>query len=271
MVSGAPIGGLIADTIGWRWAFAGQFPLSLVAWLAVFFVLDVPKTDHAHWTHKVLRIDFLGAFTLASAVFTLLFGLDNGSNEGWSQRITIIPLALTPLLFALFLFIEVKVASVPFAPGHIILDPPLLAVYLANMFGVASQMGVSFFIALFFQAAVGLSATYSGLMFIPSTFFGLTGSLGGGILMRRTGKYYWITVIGYALIVLGIAPSASFSGAVVKSTVGVIAGLCVMALGSGSCMFRLSLPPIYFSLISYESPLINRCTSHNGRGVRKGA
>ncbi|KAI1648451.1 MFS general substrate transporter [Daldinia loculata] len=234
MVSGAPIGGLIADTIGWRWAFAGQFPLSLVAWLAVFFVLDVPKTDHAHWTHKVLRIDFLGAFTLASAVFTLLFGLDNGSNEGWNQRITIIPLALTPLLFALFLFIEVKVASVPFAPGHIILDPPLLAVYLANMFGVASQMGVSFFIALFFQAAVGLSATYSGLMFIPSTFFGLTGSLGGGILMRRTGKYYWITVIGYALIVLGIAPSASFSGAVVKSTVGVIAGLCVMALGSGS-------------------------------------
>ncbi|KAI0121987.1 MFS general substrate transporter [Daldinia grandis] len=234
MASGAPIGGLIADTIGWRWAFAGQFPLSLLAWLAVFFVLDVPKTDHAHWTHKVLRIDFLGAFTLASAVFTLLFGLDNGSNEGWNQRITIIPLALTPLFFALFLFIEIKVAPVPFAPGHVILDPPLLAVYGANMFGVASQMGVSFFIALFFQAAVGLSATTSGLMFIPSTAFGLTGSLGGGIIMRRTGKYYWITVIGYTLIVLGIAPSVSFSGAVVKSTVGVIAGLCVMGLGSGA-------------------------------------
>ncbi|OTB18035.1 hypothetical protein K445DRAFT_73822 [Daldinia sp. EC12] len=234
MASGAPIGGLIADTIGWRWAFAGQFPLSLVAWLAVFFVLDLPKTDHSHWTEKVMRIDFLGAFTLVSAVFTLLFGLDNGSNEGWNQRITIIPLALTPLLFALFLFIEIKVASVPFAPGHVILDPPLLAVYGANMFGVASQMGVSFFIALFFQAAVGLSATSSGLMFVPSTAFGLTGSLGGGIIMRRTGKYYWITVIGYTLMVLGIAPAVSFSGAVVKSTVGVIMGLCIMALGSGS-------------------------------------
>ena len=64
-------------------------------------------------------------------------------------------------------------------------------------------------------AAVGLSATSSGLMFVPSTAFGLTGSLGGGIIMRRTGKYYWITVIGYTLMVLGIAPAVSFSGALV--------------------------------------------------------
>ncbi|OTA91589.1 hypothetical protein M434DRAFT_22346 [Hypoxylon sp. CO27-5] len=249
MSSGAPIGGLIADTIGWRWAFTAQFPLSMVAWLAVYFVLNFPKTDHAHWTTKVLRIDFLGAFVLVSAAFTLLFGLDNGSNEGWDKKITIIPLAVTPVLFALFILIEMKVASHPFAPGHVILDPPLLAAYLANFFGVAGQMGVWFFIALFFQAAMGFSATESGMMFIPSTIFGLAGSLGGGLLMRRTGKYYWLTLLGYALMTLSVAPMVAFTGAIIKSTVGVIVGTSIIAFGGG-----ISITSTLIAIIANAAP-----------------
>ncbi|KAI0386129.1 MFS general substrate transporter, partial [Hypomontagnella monticulosa] len=249
MASGAPIGGLVADSIGWRWAFAGQFPIAIIAWLSVLLVLHLPKADHAHWTAKVLRIDFLGAFVLVSAVFTLLFGLDNGSNEGWKEKITIIPLALTPLLFTLFVFIEMKVASHPFAPGHVILDPPLLTAYGANFFGVAAQMGIIFFLALFFQAAMGLSATSSGLMFMPSTFFGLSGSLGGGLLMRRTGKYYWITLFGYALLIISIAPLVAFTGAIKKSIIGVIVGLCFLSFGSG-----LSITSTLIAIIANTTP-----------------
>lgn len=161
-------------------AFIGQFPIAIAAWLAVFFVLRTPKVDHTHWTEKLARIDFLGAFTLVTAVFLLLFGLDNGANEGWSRTITVVPLALAPILFAGFVFIEMRIASHPFAPGHVIFHRPLLAAYGANFFGVAGQMGVMFFIALFFQAAAGFSAFKSGLMFLPSTLAMLVGSLGGG-------------------------------------------------------------------------------------------
>ena len=66
-----------------------------------------------------------------------------------------------------------------------ILDPPLLAAYCANLFGVAAQMGVYFFVALFLQAAMGLSATGAGLYFLPTTFSGLVGSLGGGWTVPR--------------------------------------------------------------------------------------
>jgi MFS family permease len=81
--AGAPIGGLLADSIGWRWAFIGQFPMCFLASIAVYFVLDLPKTDHSHWLEKLKRIDFLGAFSLVFAVFTLLIGLDRGSNVSW--------------------------------------------------------------------------------------------------------------------------------------------------------------------------------------------
>ncbi len=39
---GAPMGGILADYVGWRWAFMFQAPLCLLAFLAVFFVLNLP-------------------------------------------------------------------------------------------------------------------------------------------------------------------------------------------------------------------------------------
>ncbi|KAK6864768.1 major facilitator superfamily transporter [Apiospora arundinis] len=235
IASGAPIGGLLADSIGWRWAFAGQFPIAIVAWIAVFAVLQSPEAhDDAkqHWKQKLLRIDFLGAFALSAAAFVLLFGLDNGANEGWGRPITVVPLALTPVLFAIFIFIEVKIATDPFAPGHVILNPALLAAYGSNFFGVAAQMGALFFIAMFYQAAMALTATQSGLMFVPSTVLGLTGSLGGGFVMKKTGKYYGLTLSGYTILLLGIIPMVLFTGVLTKSVAGVVIGISILTLGA---------------------------------------
>ncbi|KAK7923973.1 Vacuolar membrane amino acid uptake transporter fnx2 [Apiospora marii] len=238
IASGGPIGGLLADSIGWRSAFAGQFPIAILAWAAVFTVLPSrPAPDEAdeasqHWRQKLRRIDFLGAFALSAAAFVLLFGLDNGANEGWGRPVTVVPLALTPVLFAVFVLIEVKVATDPFAPGHVILHPPLLAAYGSNFFGVAAQMGVFFFIAMFYQAAMALTATQSGLMFVPSTVLGLVGSLGGGLVMRKTGKYYGLTLTGFTILLLSIIPLVLFVGTPTKSVVGVVIGMAFMMLGA---------------------------------------
>ncbi|KAK7941025.1 uncharacterized protein PG986_013412 [Apiospora aurea] len=232
IASGAPIGGLLADTIGWRWAFAGQFPIAILAAGDDDDDDAKQRRQQQHWRQKLLRIDFLGGFALSAAAFVLLFGLDNGANEGWSRPITVVPLALTPVLFAAFILIEVKVATEPFAPGHVILDPPLLAAYGANFFGVAAQMGVFFFIAIFYQAAMALTATQSGLMFVPSTLLGLTGSLGGGLVMRKTGKYYGLTLTGYTILLFSVVPLVLFTGALTKSVVGVVIGVAFLALGA---------------------------------------
>ncbi|KAI1435501.1 major facilitator superfamily domain-containing protein [Xylaria sp. CBS 124048] len=231
--TGGPVGGLFADSIGWRWAFIIQCPIAFLAFLAVYLVLHLPPKNLSHWTSKIFRVDIIGAITLTFAVFLLLFGLDNGSNEGWDKRITIVPLALTPVFFAIFVLVEAKVANEPFAPGHIVFDPPLLAAYGSNIFGIAAQTSVLFFIALFFQGALGMSATMSGLLFVPGTFLSLTGSLSGGLIMRRTGRYYWLTLIGHGLMLLSLIPmvlGAGFSSAAVSS-------MGVALLGFGCSMF----------------------------------
>jgi len=71
-------------------AFIGQFPLTLVASLIVYFVLDLPKVEDSHWKSKLGKIDFLGAFTLITAVICLLVGFDRGGNVAWVCSISLL-------------------------------------------------------------------------------------------------------------------------------------------------------------------------------------
>jgi hypothetical protein len=144
-------------------AFIGQFPLTLIASVVVYSVLALPKTEDSHWKEKLRRIDFLGAFSLVIAVFCLLVGLDRGSNMSWSDTYVIVFASISLPLFAIFIFVEMKIASHPFAPGHIIFERSLFASYLTNFFAIAANTSFLFYLPLYFQAVDGISATGSGL------------------------------------------------------------------------------------------------------------
>ncbi|KAF6837927.1 multidrug resistance protein fnx1 (MFS multidrug transporter) [Colletotrichum plurivorum] len=230
--TGAPLGGLLADSVGWRWSFIGQVPLCVAAFLAVYFVLDLPKADHGHWREKVRRIDFLGAACLVAAVVALLVGLDAGSNRGWTNPVTLAGLAATPLLFAVFVFVEMRVASHPFAPGHIIFDRSLFACYLTNFFGIAGHIASIFFLPLFFQAVQGASATKAGAALVPAMIASVVASVSSGLLMKRTGRYYALTVAAFGVMLLAVAPTVVALHFRVSG--GVVAGMALMALGGGA-------------------------------------
>lgn len=134
--TGAPLGGMLADYVGWRWAFLAQGPLCIVAFLATFFALHLPKKDDSHWKEKLRRIDFLGAAILISAVFLLLLALDRGSNVSWNSSLTIIAISVSLPLFVVFILVEMKFAREPFAPGHIIFSRSMAACYFCNFFSM---------------------------------------------------------------------------------------------------------------------------------------
>ena len=232
--AGAPLGGLLADAVGWRWAFLGQFPLCVLASLSVYFILHLPTQDDSHWREKLGKIDFLGALTLITAVFCLLLGLDRGSNVSWSDTMAIVCCSVSIAIFAVFIFVEIKVASHPFAPGHIIFDRSLFASYLVNFLCLAGYMGYVYYLPLVFQAVQGLSATQAGLRFIPPMVFSVSGSLFGGKVMKKTGKYYWLTVCTTALLLVGSVAIFICSGLVLDWPLGLIIGLCIVSFGAGS-------------------------------------
>ncbi|RGP75076.1 multidrug resistance [Fusarium longipes] len=230
--TGAPLGGVLADSVGWRWSFLGQIPLCFVAFIAVYFVLDLPPVEHDHWLSKIRKVDFLGALTLVTAVIALLVGLDSGSNRGWSHNITIIALSLTPVLFGLFVVVELKIASYPLAPGHIIFDSSLFASYLVNFSAIAGQTSSLFYTPLFFQAVQGLDATQSGALLVPVMLSAVTTSIVSGWIIKRTEKFYFLNLLSYAVAFISIAPICWFVWS--RSTLWVSVALVVMAVGTGS-------------------------------------
>lgn len=196
-------------------------------------VLELPKLESSDWKTKLRRIDFVGAFFLVSAVFALLLGLDRGSNLSWSAPIAIVPLCLSAPLFIIFIFVEQKFATEPFAPGHIIFERSLFASYLCNFFSFAGWLSALFYLPLFFQAVDGFSATQAGVRLLPGIVAGVSGSLFGGILMQKTGKYYWLTVCAYSALTLGMVPILLSTGLLGNNTCGISVGLVICGFSNG--------------------------------------
>ncbi|KAL1975493.1 hypothetical protein VTN31DRAFT_3885 [Thermomyces dupontii] len=246
---GAPMGGILADYIGWRWAFIAQGPICLLAFILVTVYLQLPEQEKEDWRSKLRRVDFLGAVTLIGAVFGALFGLDRGSNVAWNIPVSYIPLAISAALFVVFGIIEVYIAAEPFAPRDIIADRALLSCYGCNFFSFGGWMAGLFYIPLYFQAVDGVSATVSGLRILPSILAGVSGSLFSGLVMRWTGRYYWLTVGGYAALTTGLVIIFLCSGAVVVNVPVLIVGTILSAFGNG-----IGVTTTLIGLISNTTP-----------------
>ncbi|KAL9578558.1 MAG: hypothetical protein Q9212_005644, partial [Teloschistes hypoglaucus] len=161
---------------------------------------------------QLKRIDFLGAILLILIVFGILFGLDRGTSLSWRSPISLVPLCLTVPLTLAFLYTETRFAVEPFTPGHIIFDRALFACYVQNFFGYAGFTALIFYLPLFFQVAQGFSSAQAGASLIPAAIAGVFGTLLGGILIKRLGKFYWLALIAssvgaVAAIPIAVAPS----------------------------------------------------------------
>lgn len=232
--TGAPLGGLLADYVGWRWSFLGQAPLCSVAILACVFALKLPPQEHQEWRKKLRRVDFLGAMALVGAIFCLIFGMDRGSNVSWATPISYGPLVASAVLAAVFVYVEAHVAKEPFAPGHVLFERSILAACLANFFSFGGWLSGIYYLPLFYQAVDGYTATGAALLLIPSTIAGVSGSLCAGIFMKRTGKYYWLTVGAYTLLTGGMTVLLLFTGLAQNNTYAITAGTILCALGNGT-------------------------------------
>ena len=224
--SGGPLGGFLADTVGWRWcffytfnhdtktddlpfrAFIMQVPVALFALVAVLLGIHITTraTSSLSITDKLRRVDFLGAFCLVFAVFSMLLGLDRGSNVSWSSPFSYVPLAISAVLVVAFAIIEntPRLAKEPFAPRHIMTNPSLLGSYLTNFFGFGASLCSTFHVVLYAQAVHRTSATAASAILLGPIFAGVSGSLVSGIIMQRTGKYKRLTICGGISLVGGL-------------------------------------------------------------------
>lgn len=223
--------------------FLLQVPLTLVAIINIYYALEMPAEDLSNLKRKIQRIDFLGALTLIAAVFTLLLGLDQGSNISWQLPLSYGSLGASFVFLASFALVEMRFASEPFAPGHVIFERSLLACLICNFFSFGGWLAITYYLPLYWQAVEDISATQAGLRLLPGIVASVSGSLFAGLVMKKTGRYHLLTVTCYPVFMIGVVPIILCTGLLTNSLGAIWLGtvLCGFAIGTGGTSTLVAL------------------------------
>jgi MFS family permease len=137
-ICGASFGGSIVDTIGWRWCFLLQVPVSLFALGMGYVVLKFParNTVSPDGPPKGIwkQIDMLGAFLLILALSAQLVGLSLGGNIlPWTDFWVIVPLVGSVIPLVAFVAVEATTTAVPLIPLKMLRGKLPVSTQIANV------------------------------------------------------------------------------------------------------------------------------------------
>lgn len=224
-ISGASLGGFISDSIGWRWIFAIQVPISIIALAVGYFVVKNPLELHPTWKEIRKKVDFSGSLVLVVAISIQLVGLSLGGNDlPWSNGWVIASLVASIVLLALFFWIEATTTAIPIIPlGQLVGRNPV-AVQIANISAGTAAYAYLFTLPLFFQVVLSDSASKAGARLAIPSLATPIGALFSGIVMSRWGKLIGLVRIGAVLMTVGngLVTSLSFHDSTWKYLVFII-------------------------------------------------
>lgn len=196
-IIGPVMGGWITDNWGWRWVFYINLPVAALALLAVLYALPTVKTGDK------VKLDWQGSLALVAGLVPLLLAFTWAGNEYNWNSIPILSLFGAALFFlSLFVWIERRVAEPIIAPDLFksqIFTTTSIVALLVSM----AMFGTVIFLPLFVQGVLGKTAQQSGQILMPLMLSFIIGSVIGGQLISRTGKYKVQAMVGTLSIVAG--------------------------------------------------------------------
>ncbi len=149
-VLGASLGGVIAESVGWRYCFGLQVPVSCLALVVGCFVLEDPPCivsleDPKHpFLSALKRLDLSGAIVLVLGLGAQLLGLSLGGNEfPWDSAVVVGSLVGSVVLLAVFVGIEATTKALPMIPLRMLQGWQPSAVQLTNVFSGMASYAVS--------------------------------------------------------------------------------------------------------------------------------
>ncbi|WCB93047.1 Multidrug resistance protein Stp [Baekduia alba] len=193
--AGPVLGGLLVE-LSWRWVFLVNVPVGIVAIVAGARTLREIREESS-----APQPDLVGAGLLVVAVATLIAGIVEGPDWGWSDPRVVGLFAVAAVLLVAF---AVRSARHPVP----VVEPAMLKV---RAFAASNLAGVFFFIGfsamllgsvLWLTEVWGDTALQAGLKIAPGPATAAVFAVAGGILGGRIGPRL-VGTIGATLFVLG--------------------------------------------------------------------
>ncbi|KAI1756418.1 putative efflux pump antibiotic resistance protein [Xylaria castorea] len=197
---GPVIGGVLTQTIGWRWTFWFVCPLCVIAIGYLVSIWPTSRSASAEdriWD-KLKLVDWVGAWaSLLGIAFLLIPISQGGSSMSWGSPATICMIVAGVTLLGAFVVVEWYLVKLPLMPSRLFRygRSTNILIYVNILIGWI-YWGNLFILPLYLQNVRGSSPAQAGILMLPMVItHGLTSGL-TGILISIFGRYKPIIVTG---------------------------------------------------------------------------
>jgi len=226
-IGGPILGGLLTDAFGWRSVFLVNVPIGIVA--LVLTARYVTATPHS----QERRMDLIGQVLAICALVSLTYTLIESKQAGWTALPILGGGGIFVVAAALFIQVE-KRSKNPMLPLKLFTSPTFAIANVAAYFYNFGLYGLLLVLTLYLQNVQKISASMTGLLFLPlGLTFLLTSSLIAGRVTAHSGPRLPLALgtVGCCLGALIITWVARNSNPVL-----LVVGLIVFGSGTGLTM-----------------------------------
>jgi len=159
--AGVFLGGVITEWMSWSWTFLINLPLGLAVLFAGPAVLRAIPGNRG-------KIGLIDSALITGSVVAAVYAIVTGEHVGWFVPQTLGLLGLAAVLMIAFLTLQAT-SKTPLLPLRIFGAPGLAAGNLVMALLGAAWIPLWFFLNLYLQSVLNLSALGSGLALLPMT------------------------------------------------------------------------------------------------------
>jgi EmrB/QacA subfamily drug resistance transporter len=222
--AGPIAGGLLTQTLSWRWVFFVNIPIGLVTMiLARRALAETRPADRP-------TVDWAGgaAFTVASAAAT--FALIRANEQGWTSAATLGLLAVAAAALAVFVAIE-RHARAPMFDLALLREGPLAGILVAGVVLSAAAFSALVYASIWLQTVLGLGPISAGLVTLPLSALAFVVAAGTGRILHGASPRL-VLAGGLALVAVGNLLQVGLGGD--SNWPRLLAGLAVVGVGVGA-------------------------------------
>lgn len=234
IAAGPVLGGLLVETLGWRWVFFVNLPLCAIG--VVLTLLVAPATP----AKPRVPFDLPGQALAVAAVTLLVGGLIEGGHRGWGGA----PLAaLVAGLVLAFAFVAFeRRARHPAMPLSVFRSRPAWSAVVVGSALNFTYYGLIFVLGLYMLRTLHWSPGKAGLAFLPLTATFIVSNLASGSLVGRFGARA-VTSGGVLIAACGYALTARLGPA--SGVLDMLPGFALIPGGMG-----LAIPALTSGLLA---------------------